>query len=539
MKKLLILLIALLILPFVSAVQYCYQETANATIDCGLNTGSYSATGGNIYFIYGKPDYVRPESVIQIRHGASGIINVSIPFDCWNYNTTHIKFKYFGVNDEPGKSYFYCQNSTGFNLISSANGTRGGYSSSLDSSSLAWDGNWGTECFSMGSDWYRCDSGGCHNWAMYEEGMYWYLFYTINITIYNLETNSIINTQDVTIKFIKDDNTFFQNVTGNGSYFSYLSDGSYTISFEAINYTKRYRTITINTEDLELEIYLSPFDGFEDSIFTTKSEDTSESIEEAEFTISQIINNEWTIINEVKTDITGRIEFSYDPEENYAFDIEKDGYFNKNFTLDPILFSSYNVWLDQINLISYDNDYSGIYFKYDPKKAYDNTTNTFIFTIVSPISELSSYAFSVTYNSTTNTTTGTNSQGEVLTADLNIYGADYGDKVKLVYNYQKIDGENKSFVQYIDIYNITGDGNTWDKNRGNHYGLGLFDRILILTIIVIIVAGLIGYFSNGGVGAVIALMLYGFFWSIEFVNSWTIVISVIMLIVITLWRSRT
>jgi len=150
-KKILLIFLFLLALPIVSAIDWCYQETANVSTACGgLDTGSYNDTTGPNFWEGGCgygfcaydgnwSSYVTGSSQIllinytilsnatsgtwQVKMGNSTdntTTNYTIPDSCWD-GKDDISLKIFVDNSVPTRGIGYCYNSTGWEIIFSAN----------------------------------------------------------------------------------------------------------------------------------------------------------------------------------------------------------------------------------------------------------------------------------------------------------------------------------------------------------------------------------------------------------------------------------
>lgn len=165
---------------------YCYQETADVSTSCGgLNTGVYSSypnidNWAYLYVNYTKPLNSTYGGFWQIKHGLSGIINVTIPYDCWNANQSLISFAMLSKHysgDLESKSNATCWNGTIWKTLSSQSGTFLGNTPSGGISTSKWmDGYWNTGisscigCFGAYRDSSNVDP---KNAVIYEEGIFW------------------------------------------------------------------------------------------------------------------------------------------------------------------------------------------------------------------------------------------------------------------------------------------------------------------------------------------------------------------------------
>lgn len=185
--KLLLILSVFFLLSFTTVLsqnyQYCYQETANISTDCGgLNTGNYAFANHLFYINYSKPTFANNlGSYWMFKHGNPSIIeNIPIPLDCWNYNNVSLKvFSFFAT----GKEHFStgeCFDGTNWNLISlnmTSSGDGGGGGGSCDWNLRAlMDGNYYTHSSGVISgcyDYYWTFSFDVTNATVYEEAMNW------------------------------------------------------------------------------------------------------------------------------------------------------------------------------------------------------------------------------------------------------------------------------------------------------------------------------------------------------------------------------
>lgn len=112
----------------ITTLSYCEQETATTSTACGgLNTGNYLSSGGTLwydgdwntatspagtnYVNYTKPINLTTNSTNywEVKDG-SGRVNLTIPQDCLNFNTTTLLFKING-SVGPGSEWL-CNNGT-------------------------------------------------------------------------------------------------------------------------------------------------------------------------------------------------------------------------------------------------------------------------------------------------------------------------------------------------------------------------------------------------------------------------------------------
>jgi len=346
---------------------------------------------------------------------------------------------------------------------------------------------------------------------------------SVLVYVYDEETTSLI-ISNVTL-----------TVTGNGSEDIYnfangiylitdLNDGLYNFKFAGGNYTTRTYAVTVASRSFQtLSAYLTP--TVFNVIFTVLDYDSSATIESASITMSRLLNSSWVIVESKNSDITGRAQFSYIQNILYRFYVSKTGFTPKTFDLDPILFSSYNIRLNQILSDTDPIDYSSVSIEYAPKNFYNDEINNFTIFFASPTGSFISYSYNVSYPSNSSAGSGTNAVGENFAVSLNITGANYFDTVNITYTYNVTVGEPRT---YNFIYYIIGSdqgNNTFIENQEKTFGLGILERVLISTILIIVVSGSVALFLGGVVALIIGLIFMGLLTVIGFYPLWLYLIA--------------
>lgn len=370
-----------------------------------------------------------------------------------------------------------------------------------------------------------------------------YTFYlfesnSIYVRIYNQDTGALI-TENVTVTFITDDD-IFERSTINGTYFeTELPEDVYTLTFESANYSKAYYQVTLESGTSQLlNAYLITNNVTTDVTFEIQDlTNTNLKLENATVSVSRIVDSVWVLINSLISDITGRVQFTYEPDEEYCFVITKTGYVTKTFCLNPILFDSYTIKLqkdyEQANLV----DYSGISLYFEPHIFYNNAVNNLTFYFSSPSGNFDIYGYNITYKTTTKVGTGTNAYGEQFENTINITGASWTDLVTIGYYYETTYGERKDFSFSFYVTDPSLGNNTFAHLNDRTYGMGLFERTLISVGLGLLVAGGTFMFVGAIPAAAMTVLVYGFLINIGFMELWTGVLSIIVLLSLMFWGS--
>jgi hypothetical protein len=358
----------------------------------------------------------------------------------------------------------------------------------------------------------------------------------IEVTIRRESDNSLI-TELVNVRFTDENSTITNFQTSNGTlYLTGFTHTTYNLLFTSANFTSRSFSATFGSVYQNLTALLLASEGFERTIFTFQDRDDGSIVSGLVLTVQKLVNTTWQTVEVLTSDITGRTAFDYEPNTAYRFITSRSGYLVKDFLLDPILFSSYIIRMDKDSSASDDADFSGLVILYNPKQFFNNQNHTVSFLFSDPNSRLINYGFTAEFNGTVVGNSGSNPLGSGVSATLEVLGARLGDVVTLTFYYDLDSGVNKTFVRTYLIINPDTDG-SFLSSLGEHYGLGLIERIIIVTVIVLLVAGLGSYYAGGVVGGLLGAFLFGLFAFVGFIPLWSVIISIVMLFIILTWRS--
>lgn len=358
---------------------------------------------------------------------------------------------------------------------------------------------------------------------------------TISIEIRDEETNSLI-LENVSMRFSTNssEEDYF---TSNGTFF--LEDqtpAEYLISFNSSgNYSYRTYAVTLdNRSTLSLTAYLAS--GTSNTLFTVSDDSSDVAIENVLATMYRFINGSWQAVESKYTDITGKAQFSYKPYTNYKFFLGKTDYDDYVFYLNPILFSEYDIKMTKSTQIDYESDFDGLAVIYSPT-IFAEGNNSFNFIISSPGGTLVNYGYTLTYPGGTSSTSGSNAIGGQLNVDFTISNATVWDEVQLYYYYTSTIGGSKNYTFNFPIQVQENYNQTFLSNRDNTYGLGIFERVFVATLIVIFVVGIATLVGQPIAGFAVGLFIFGYMVYIGFIPIWAILISMFIGGVFLMWKS--
>lgn len=359
---------------------------------------------------------------------------------------------------------------------------------------------------------------------------------SVTITIRDEITNNII-TDNITIRWTSNA-TVWENSTDTGHLFVHnITPGYYQLLFYGSNYSTRTYGITVSNDSTQfLTAYM--ISSVYSTIFTIKDIDTGAILDNVSISMYKLINSTWTIVESKLSDISGKAKFYYDPIAHYRFYLSKTGYEDYIFYLNPILFSTYDVFMTRSVIIEEVVDYDDISLIYSPTSFDNNANVTFKFLISSPEGQLTDYSIKLTYPGGSDSDSGVNAIGEQLQAWVNITGATSYDRVKFEYNYTSTVSGERKFIQYLSInLNTTYNATTWLHNKDETYGLGIFERILITTIIIIFFVGISSMVGQPLPGVALGLFIFGLFVYIGFIPLWSVLPSILIGFLFLVWKS--
>lgn len=340
------------------------------------------------------------------------------------------------------------------------------------------------------------------------------------------ETTGLLITENVTIRV---SNVYGESIyyTTSGAYYLYdLIAADYTLRFSSVSYSERsFNQSVSNGTSILLTAFLAK--NTEETILTILDSDTAATVEGASIIMERTINSTWQTVESRNSDITGRAQFNYILSTKYRFTVTKSGYDTKIFTLDPILFSSYDVYINKILSLNNTLDYDQVIISISPT-TYEMGTNVFTIMFYSPYDNLITYGYNLSYPTGVAGGSGTSTSGESFSRAFNVTPQPF-DTVTLNYFYQSdVSGFKNFTVSYpINYINNNTYNMTMMSNKNKTYGLGLLERILIATMLILLVVGLGTLYGKALPSLVIGILLWGYFSYIGFIPFWAIALPLV------------
>lgn len=325
--------------------------------------------------------------------------------------------------------------------------------------------------------------------------------------------------------------------TFNGTYFIYnLTPGEWNAKFTATGYSIRTYSLTIGNRTSQiLNAYLTQSES--KTIFTIRNDATEDLIQDVLITMYRNLNSTWQTVESKYTDITGRSQFTYDTTANYRFYFSKNGYEDLLFYLNPVLFDSYDVRLTPNTIINNTADYDRVSIIYSPSVYYAGA-NTFNFLIQCPYGELESYGYNISYPGGSDTQTGVNALGSQLTSAITITPTSILDMVTIRYYYDTTLQDRKDFMVSFAIVSNASNNYTMMENKNKTYGMGVFERTLIMVIFIIFVVGVATLIGRPIIGMALGGFVMAYFMYIGFIEWWLGALPILMIFLMLAFRGN-
>lgn len=191
-----------------------YNCTQGIDTLCSGSTPAKTTSDDYAFYNYKKPNNALQSTTLwHVKHGYDrwtdsascaftfnesciGNYNITIPTDCWNYNSTELYFRIYASSQPAGSGLTYgyptCYNGTDYHQIGNY---YSGFASAPGFSTgcyKMWDNNWSTyvALVDLGGGYLCYDDGGATNWEarIYEQEMIWNID---NYTQYDLNNISL------------------------------------------------------------------------------------------------------------------------------------------------------------------------------------------------------------------------------------------------------------------------------------------------------------------------------------------------------------
>jgi len=372
----------------------------------------------------------------------------------------------------------------------------------------------------------------------------------LNMTYYNEETSIPITASnnynlDVTQPFTQLiageygsglTHSFCTNVNLSKRNINYNIDGTMTVS--SPNYetkivendnTSPY--VVATTPPYSLPLYLVNVGNDSTVIFKTKDSITKEILAGVYVRMYQYVNGTPLLVNYKISGVTGEAVFNYIANKQYLVNFSFTGYNHLAANFNPITSSSYDILMTKTTQQEAIAPFGRITIETLPS-VYEIGSNIYTVRFTSPYDEFIYYSYNISYPNSHVYDIGYLDGGQTFTGLVNISTvATLRDKVKLIVVYNTELTGVQTFVYYYDI-NVEPSNYSMMNNKGQQYGLGLFERLLIVVFIAILFAGIATMMGQVEAGMFLAFIIMGIFTYLEFFPIWAMLISVFIAVIV-------
>lgn len=224
---------------------------------------------------------------------------------------------------------------------------------------------------------------------------------SINITIFDEETNEIINYTTVTL-ILDHIIQQFTNTTNTGnSFFIGLFDGLWNLLASTSQHTQRGYIFTIVPQSTSsLNVYLLNSSNGEVKTLTVKNKQ-DQSLPGSTISISNRINNTFVTVAQRVTDFAGQANIFLSSSNNYRFTIEAPGFTTKVFDLTPVA-SAYDIIMDSLDTIDFTTIFNDVTFTILPASNIITPTDSQNISIItsSPDGRITYFGLNSSFNNT-------------------------------------------------------------------------------------------------------------------------------------------
>lgn len=205
------------------------------------------------------------------------------------------------------------------------------------------------------------------------------------------------------------------------------------------------------------------------------------------------VNSSLVLVESAYSSIDGRVQVSLKGNTFYSFTTHLNGYVDQSFSLNPILFSSYDVPLSpsnsQVNVVP-----SG-FASFFPNSFRTGSNTSFTIDFFSPYDSFINYSYIVTYPSSVISGFGSSVGGESFNHSFRINTT---GSVIIFYEWYLSNGVHEYFTRQYNVVNVL--SNRTISSSQNNYGMLIGDLVLRDTFIMIFMFGL-GWLAFGFFGS--------------------------------------
>jgi len=225
---------------------------------------------------------------------------------------------------------------------------------------------------------------------------------SINITIFDEETNEIIDYTTTTL-IMDHISQKFTNTTGSGNvFFIELFDGLWDLLISTALHNQREYIFTIVPQTTSrLNVYLLNSSNGDLTTFNIKNKE-DQTLPGSTISVSNKINNTFVTVAQSVSDFAGQSNIFLSSTNEYRFTIEADTFTTKIFDLVPLA-NAYDIIMDPIDALDFTTIYDVLSYTMIPASILTPQQEQNIsFITSSPLGYISYFGLNSSFNSTTN-----------------------------------------------------------------------------------------------------------------------------------------
>jgi hypothetical protein len=330
----------------------------------------------------------------------------------------------------------------------------------------------------------------------------------INLSIFKESDGSKLY-GNASLSWVGDSGIIFSDTVNQTKLYTGLTPDIYTVSFTQAGYSfRQYRITIVNNTYTTQSVYLNNGTSI---LFNFKTS-TGITLEDVLFQVYTVVNGTLTLVESSTSSINGVSQVALESNKYYYFVASLSGYNNYIFSLNPVLFSSYDVVMTPSTAGNVVVPSAQVTFSPTSFYRFQNVNMNLQF--YSKYNNFVSYAYNVSYPTGSVTGSGTNSHGEVFTTNFTLNPTTITSYVYVNYNYTLSNGVvyNVTYA-YPVVYTYSNRtwatmGNSINTSTGQDAVTGYFigERVFIVVFISIIMFG-VGWSIGGAIPGLIFAMI--------------------------------
>ena len=225
---------------------------------------------------------------------------------------------------------------------------------------------------------------------------------SINITIFDEETNEIIDYTTTTL-IMDHISQKFTNTTGSGNvFFIELFDGLWDLLISTAFHNQREYIFTIVPQTTSrLNVYLLNSSNGDLTTFNIKNKE-DQTLPGSTISVSNKINNTFVTVAQSVSDFAGQSNIFLSSTNEYRFTIEADTFTTKVFNLVPLA-NAYDIIMDPVDAVDFTTIYDVLSYTIIPASILaPQQEQNISFITSSPLGYISYFGLNSSFNSTTN-----------------------------------------------------------------------------------------------------------------------------------------